>query len=266
MKAGDEGGQMDDPTGALQALGSSQQRLKTLVESLEAADLERATSDHGWSVADVLGHLGSQAEIFSLFLDAGLNGTEPPSNDVFGPIWAAWDAKTPQAKASDSLRVDASFLERVRSLDEEQLARFELRMFGMDVDATRLLGMRLGEHALHGWDVEVTFDEGATLAPDATELLVDGLGTLASRVGVPESRSRLINIVTSSPVRRFILDTGAVSLEPGEIAAPAARLELSAEALIRLVYGRLDDRHVGVPAPSATNVELDELRAMFPGV
>ena len=77
---------MTDPTKVLQALKSSQQRLVALVKSLDTADLERATSDDGWSVAEVLGHLGSQSEIFTLFVDAGLNGTEPPSNEAFGPI------------------------------------------------------------------------------------------------------------------------------------------------------------------------------------
>jgi len=257
---------MTDPMRVLRALNSSQQHLGALVKSLEAADLERATSEHGWSVAEVMGHLGSQAEIFTLFVDAGLNGSEPPSNEAFGPIWDAWNAKSPEAKASDALAADATFLKHVESLGADQLAHFELSIFGMDVDAAKLLGMRLGEHALHSWDVEVVFDEEAVLAADATELLVDGLGTLVSRVGKPEDEPQSISIITSSPERRFILDTGAVSLEPGEAAAGSPRLELSSEALIRLVYGRLDVRHLGVPAPKAGSIELDRLRAIFPGV
>jgi uncharacterized protein (TIGR03083 family) len=257
---------MTDPMQVLRALSSSQQRLGDLVNRLEPADLERATSDHGWTVAEVLGHLGSQSEIFTLFVDAGLNGKEPPSNEAFGPIWDAWNAKSPEAKASDALTADATFLERVGSLDTDHLTRFELNLFGMHVDATKLLGMRLGEHALHSWDVEVVFDDEAVLASDATELLVDGLGTLVSRVGKPEDEPRSISIVTSLPERRLVLDTGAVTLEPGEAADGSPRLELSSEALIRLVYGRLDDRHLGAPWPRATGVGLDSLRAIFPGV
>ena len=175
------------------------------------------------------------------------------------------ERQSPATKATDALAADASFLEHVGSLDADQLRRFELSLFGMHVDAARLLGMRLGEHALHSWDVEVLFDEKAVLAPDATELLVDGLDTLVARVGKPEAQPRSISIVTSSPERRFVLDTGAVSLEPGDGPDGAPRLELSAEALIRLVYGRLDDRHLGAPLPRATNLGLDELRAIFPG-
>jgi uncharacterized protein (TIGR03083 family) len=257
---------MSDAMKVLQALSSSQQRLGALVSGLEPADLERDTSDDGWTVAEVLAHLGSQSEIFTLFVDAGLSGTEPPSNEAFGPIWDAWNAKSPEGKASDALKADATFLEHVESLDADHLARFELSLFGMDVDAARLLGMRLGELTLHSWDIEVVFDEEAVLAPDATELLVDGLGTLVSRVGKPEDQPRSIGIITSLPERRYVLDTGAVSLEPGEAADGSPRLELSSEALIRLVYGRLDDHHLGVPAPEASNVDLDSLRAIFPGV
>jgi len=255
-----------DATRVLRALRASQQRLSDLVGGLGDADLERATSDHGWSVAEVLSHLGSQSEIFATFIDAGVQGTEPPSNESFVPIWEAWNAKSPRDKAADALSADAAFLATVEALDEDQLAHFELHLFGMDADAATLLSMRLGEHALHSWDVEVLFDEGAVLAPDATELIVDRLGVLAGRVGQPEDTPRHIEILSSAPTRRFVLDTGAVSLEPGNAPEGAARLEISSEALVRLVYGRLDERHLGVPAPLASGVDLDSLRAIFPGV
>jgi uncharacterized protein (TIGR03083 family) len=257
---------MADPTKELQALRSSQGRLHSLVIALDDTDLERSTSDHGWNVSEVLSHLGSQSEIFTLFVDAGLNGKVPPSNDSFAPIWDHWNAKSPRSKASDALAADATFLDHLGTLGKEELARFEVSIFGMELDAAQLLRMRLGEHALHSWDVEVVFDERAVLADDATVLILETLGTLASRAGKPDDTPQLIEVVTSSPDRRFILDTGVVSLEPGEIDGATARIELSAEALIRLVYGRLDDRHLGDPVPSTTNVELDRLRAVFPGL
>jgi uncharacterized protein (TIGR03083 family) len=250
----------------LRALRASQQRLNVLVTSLDDADLERRTSDDGWSVAEVLGHLGSQSEIFTLFIDAGLSGAEPPSNESFGPIWEVWNAKTSRAKATDALAADAALLGQMESLGEERMARFELKIFGMELDAAKLLAMRLSEHALHSWDIEVVFDNDAVLSPDAIEILIDGLGTLASRAGRPESEPQSVSIVTSSPPRHFILETGVVSLEPREGVPSTPRIELSAEALIRLVYGRLDDRHLGHPTPMATGIALSRLRAVFPGV
>jgi uncharacterized protein (TIGR03083 family) len=257
---------MTDPMDVLAALTSSQQRLSALVKTLSPADIERLTSDEGWSVAEVLGHLGSQSEIFTLFVDAGLNGTKPPSNETFEPIWEAWNSRSPQAKASDALAAGAAFLEHVRSLDKEQLDRFELDLFGMHLDAAQLLAMRLSEYTLHTWDVEVVFDDEAVLPSEATELLIDRLGTLVPRVGKPDGEPQSIGIVTSSPERRFVLDTSAVSLVPGDAADGSPQLQLTSEALIRLVYGRLDERHLGVPAPQASSVDLDKLRKVFPGV
>jgi uncharacterized protein (TIGR03083 family) len=254
---------MPDP---FEALRASQQRLATMVDDFGDSDLERPSYDEGWSIADVLSHLGSQAEIFSLFVDAGLEGTAPPSNEAFGPLWEEWNAKSSTAKAADSLAADAAFLDRLEGLGEDELAAFELSMFGMEIDATRLLGMRLAEHALHSWDVAVVFDDRALLAPDATELIVDTLDALVSRAGRPESEPLSVSVVASSPARHFVLDAAAVSLSPGEAVEGSPRLELSSEALVRLVYGRLDDRHVGTPVPKVTGIDLDRLRAIFPGV
>ncbi len=141
-----------DPIGLLGALRASQKRLAALVGDLGESELERPSYDDAWNVADVLSHLGSQAEIFGLFVDAGLEGREPPK-EAFGPIWGAWNAKAPAAQAADSLAADAAFLERFEAIDTERLARFELSFFGMEIDDAGMLGMGLGEHALHIWDV-----------------------------------------------------------------------------------------------------------------
>ena len=53
-----------------------------------------------------------------------------------------------------------------------------------------------------------------------------------------------------------------MSLTPGA-SSGSPDLELPAEALIRLVYGRLDPDHTPAVADPAL---LDELRGVFPGV
>ena len=65
---------MPDPQLVLGALRTSQQRLAGLIDRVGAGEFERPSYDQGWSVADVLSHLGSQAEIFTCFVDAGLQG------------------------------------------------------------------------------------------------------------------------------------------------------------------------------------------------
>src|SRR5260370_19234654 len=95
----------------ISALRHAQDRVRASVEPLGRAELEQRSYASEWSVAQVLSHLGSQAEIFGLFLEAGLTGQEPPGREEFVPIWDTWNAKDPQAQASDALRADQPTLD-----------------------------------------------------------------------------------------------------------------------------------------------------------
>ena len=170
------------PAPWISALRHSHDRLRAGVEPLGLADLEQRSYASEWSIAQVLSHLGSQAEIFGLFLDAGLTGQEPPGREEFMPIWDSWNAKDPQAQASDALRADQATLERFESLDADEQARLHLNMFGMELGATGLARMRVGEHAIHTWDVVVALDPAATVAPDAVDLLVDTPGVMSGPI------------------------------------------------------------------------------------
>ena len=171
------------PDAWIGALRHSHDRLQALVEPLDPGQLKQRSYASEWSIAQVLSHLGSQAEIFGLFLEAGLTRQDPPGREEFGPIWDTWNAKDPQAQASDALRADAATLERFESLDADQRARWRLKLFGRDSDLTGLARMRLGEHAVHSWDIAVALDPAAALEPDAVALLIDTVGPLATRAG-----------------------------------------------------------------------------------
>jgi uncharacterized protein (TIGR03083 family) len=253
------------PDAWIGALRHSHDHLQTLVEPLDPGQLEQRSYCSEWSIAQVLSHLGSQAEIFDLFLEAGLAGQDPPGREAFSPIWETWNAKDPQAQASDALRADANALERFESLDADQRARVRLKLFGMDADMTGLARMRVGEHAVHTWDVAVALDPVATLEPDAVALLIDTVGPLAARAGKPDGKQRRLRISTSGPERHFILETDTeVTLTPTDGDDGPADLRLPAEAFIRLVYGRLDP--ACTPPLEASGVDLDELRQLFPGI
>ena len=245
------------------ALRDSHDRLHALVQPLQADELKQESYDTDWTIAQVLSHLGSQAEIFGLFLDAGLSGHEPPGREDFIPIWDTWNTKTPQAQAADALAADTATLERFESLDAGQRAKLRLKAFGMDLDVAGLARMRVGEHAIHTWDVAVMLDPSATVAPDAIALLVDTIGPLAARTGQPDGQQRRLSVLTTDPERHYVLETsGAVSLTKAD-GEDAPQLQLPAEALVRLVYGRLDAAHT--PPVDADGVDLAELRALFPG-
>jgi hypothetical protein len=136
-------------------------------------------------------------------------------------------------------------------------------MFGrMPTDLAGVLGMRLSEHAVHTWDVAVVLDPAAKVAQDAVDLLVDRLPTLTGFLGKQATALVTVAVTTTGPERAFTLDTGGVTLAPaGPGDTPAASLALPAEALLRLVYGRLDAE----PGLQATGVTLPELRSVFPG-
>jgi len=256
----------------IQALRHSHEVLRSTAEPLGPDQLRQRSYAAEWSIAQVLSHLGSQAEIFGLFLDAGLSGGDPPGREEFMPIWDSWNARDPQTQAKDALRADSATLERFEGLTEQERASLRLPAFGTVLDVTGLARMRLGEHAVHTWDVAVALDPGATLAPDAVALLIDTLGQLVTRAGNPDGKQRDIHVSTSDPERSFRLLTDdrvtltlAEAAGAGEPDADADQLELSlpAEALIRLIYGRLDHAHMS-PVYTA-GVELDELRTLFPG-
>jgi uncharacterized protein (TIGR03083 family) len=248
------------------ALRHSHDSLRARVEPLAEDRLRQGSYCSEWSIAQVLSHLGSGAEIFGLFLDAGLSGAEPPGPDTFPPIWRAWNERSPQAQATDALAADDTLVKRLESLTPEERDKVRLQLFGMDLDVTGLVKLRLGEHAVHSWDVAVALDPAATVAADAVALLIDNLAPLIGRAGRPAPEPQAVHVTTTGPDREFLLGTGdPVSLQPESAGSDgdAPRLTLPAEALIRLVYGRLDPDHT--PATEAAGVDLDALRQVFPG-
>jgi uncharacterized protein (TIGR03083 family) len=256
----------NDPAPFIQALRHSHDSLRSLVEPLTDGQLAQRSYCSDWSIAQVLSHLGSQAEIFGLWLDAGLTGQDPPGQDAFPPIWDAWNARAPRAQAADSLQANETLIRRLESLDAGQQERLHLKMFGMDLDTAGLARMRLSEHAIHSWDVAAALDPAARVAPEAVDLIVDTLGPLAARSGRPDGTKLRLHVSASDPPRDFTLESGeTVTLAPSAAGEDTElpELQLPAEALVRLVYGRLDPDHT--PPVETRGVDLDELRLMFPG-
>jgi uncharacterized protein (TIGR03083 family) len=252
----------------ISTLRNSHDRLASLVAPLTPDQLRSRSYDTDWSIAQVLSHLGSGAEIALLMLPGALGNTEPVSREAFPAVWDVWNAKSPDEQAADSLISDARHVQALEQLSDEELARISLPFFGMNLDAVGTVRLRLGEHALHTWDVAVTFDPKATVSADAVSLLIDNVPQfLAPRLGkAPEVPFR-IRIQTSDPERDYLLVAAdAISMTdwPGDGAGADGAVRMPAEALLRLAYGRLDAGHT--PASVAGDAaDLDRLRAIFPG-
>jgi uncharacterized protein (TIGR03083 family) len=252
----------------LSALHRSHDRLAAAVSPLSDEQTTGASYCSDWTIAQVMSHLGSGAEIFEMFLDAGLKGEDPPGNDQISPVWDRWNAKRPEEQVRDGLRADVEFLTQVDGLSDAERSRWRLSLFGTEEDLVGVARHRLAEHALHTWDVVVALDPSATVAADAAALVVDGLDVTVGRAGKPLDDPQRVLVVTHDPERRFLLEVDAdgARLSPAETAenAEAAELVLPAEAFVRLVYGRLDAAHT--PPVDETGADLDALRRAFPGV
>jgi uncharacterized protein (TIGR03083 family) len=252
---------------ALAALRHSRDHLAAVVGSLTGDEVERP-SYHSWSIAQVLSHLGSGAEIFQLRLAAGFPGGASPGDDEIQSIWDRWNAMPSQQQVRDSLAADDELVAAFTDAAAKDDGSWRLDLFGSEQDLAGLVQMRLGEHALHTWDVAVALDPSVGLPDDAVALVVDRLAALVAWTGRPQPGLQ-VRVETTGAERVFLLteDGDRAALTTTERAVSGTdlpTLRVPAEAFVRLVYGRLDDDHTpeGV---QADGVDLDDLRKAFPG-
>src|ERR1700709_1135174 len=81
-----------DPDQLLTELKRSHYSLVIALSGLSDEQLTGPSYADDWSIAQVASHLGSGAEIFGLFLEAGLCHTPAPGAEEFQPIWSRWNA------------------------------------------------------------------------------------------------------------------------------------------------------------------------------
>jgi len=155
---------------------------------------------------------------------------------------------------------------RFEALTDDELARIHLSLFGMELDAVGLTRLRLAEHALHTWDIDVALDPAARVAPDSVALLIGALSAIATRAGKPQGKIFRLRVRTTEPDRDLLLQVAdEVSTAEWDGAAADGELRIPSEAFLRLVYGRLDPDHAPAVDMSAQNITLDDLRRIFPG-
>jgi len=247
----------------LDALEVSAQRLASMVNGLKLEQLDQQAYPSKWSVADVLSHIGSGAVIMRRGIDAAVSG-EPVEAGFNQSVWDEWNAKGSAARASEALIADRALLDRVASLTDAERESFHYSLGPFQLDLTTFLGLRLNEHVLHSWDVDVTFHPTATLPEDAVAIVIDSLEMVVGFAGKSDGLERVLTVHTTDPSRAFAVNVGPerLALTAAERSA-AVDLELPSEAFVRLVYGRLDPDH---SPPDIESPELEQLRALFPGL
>ena len=249
----------------LAAVDDSSRRLRDLVASMGTAGLGAPSYAAAWSVAQVLSHLGSAAEIGTVLLRRGVDGdASAPTPADTEPVWARWNAMAPKEQRAQWVDADATHREALRAAAELPV---RVPYFAGLLSVQEYAGYRLSEQSVHGWDVAVAVDPQSAIAPTEVSLMWQRLDLVATRFRAPDVLARLaprqIELRTTSPDGVHCVTLGAelhlLACEPAE---PSATVRGSAEAVLRLVYGRLRDVD---DVTTEGTVTLDDLRALFPG-
>jgi uncharacterized protein (TIGR03083 family) len=255
---------MTDVDHSIATLRASHERLRALVEPLSPEEIRQTSFCSDWSIAQVLSHLGSQAELLGGFLTAALAGEPEPDRESFPAVWDRWNARSPEEQRAEGLAANEQAVVDIESVDEPVRSELQISMFSgfLTVDVPGFARLRLMEHAIHSWDIAVTLDPDAVIDPAAVALIVDELPALVGRFAQPHDGLRL-RIDVSDPTSSWLLAPGEEGFEPYVDQPVDGTLAVSAEQLIRLVYGRLrpaDD--LTVDAPGITVADLEQV---FPG-
>ena len=246
----------------LHDLEESVGHLRIISATLDPASYTAHAYPSEWTIADTFSHLGSGAVIGQRRLEDSLahRDSDPHFNSW---VWDAWNAKSPTAQIEDCLTSDGELLSALQSTTEEQREDFHFMMGPFRFDFDGLVGLRLGEHVLHTWDIEVALNPEATLPHDAANTILDGIQFIVGRTAKPTGETKLVKVHTVEPVRSFTLalSDDSVELVEGPFDGEPD-VNIPAEVLVRLVYGRLDGDHT--PGDVSGDV-VDYLRLVFPG-
>lgn len=260
----------------LAALDASSNRLRELVTDLSAADLERPSFAAGWSIAHVLSHLGSAAEISAGIVRRGLAGDDtPPNIDDIRPVWTRWDALDPLAQREGWFASDEAHRSLLVAITDDEAAHLRVPYFAGPLTLLEYAGYRLSEHSLHGWDVAVALEPTASIPASELALLWSRLNLVAGRFHDKDVARRLapssvrIELTDEEP---HVLSLGAepddrVQLRRIDGTAPQiganATLTGPADAVLRLFYGRLRPVDEVDVTGSITRTDLVELLPGF---
>lgn len=254
---------------AIDALRQEHDALVSVASALTDDQLSGPSGASEWSVAQVLSHLGSGAEITLASLRAELGEGDAPGEDFNRSVWDRWDAMTPAEQRAAYLESDERLVEALEALTSEQHASLTLPIGFLPAPATvaTFAGLRLNEVALHSWDVRVASDGSARLFEASTSVLLEQLsGDLAVLVGFAGKADRVdqrVVLAVGDSGYGVLIDDGASLAQ--DVDGATATLTGAPEAALRLVFGRLGSAYTPADVTVTGNVTLDELREVFPG-
>jgi uncharacterized protein (TIGR03083 family) len=243
--------------------------LAALVPTLTDHQLTGPSGAAEWSIAQVLSHLGSGAEISQATYAAAIDGTPVPEQDFSQGVWDRWNAMTPQEQATGFLKHDAALIASLEGLTSQQRESVQVKLgfLPQPLPLASATGMRLNEAAQHAWDVRVALDPAATVDAAAAEVIVEhftgGLGFLLGFTGKTDQLAEpaVVNVDGS----RTAIDIGESLSLTAPSNEPTATLSADPEALVRLLGVRLTFLYTPPGVSVTGNLTLDDLRRVFPG-
>jgi uncharacterized protein (TIGR03083 family) len=254
---------------SIDALRATHDDLAAVVGGMSDQQLTTRSGASEWSVAQVLSHMGSGAEISLATLRAALVAAPRPGNDFNEDVWARWNAMGPGEQATGFLAGDEELVSALEALSvhERQSLHVDLGFLPSPMPLAGYAGMRLNEAVLHSWDVRVSVDPDATIGADTAALVAEHLATdLSFMLGFTGKAAELAHpAVVDIDGSGFAVIVGdGVSLSTS--ATPAtATFTGQLEAAIRLLAGRLTTQYTPEDVEVTGNVSLDDLRRVFPG-
>lgn len=253
----------------ISALRSTHDQLAAVVAGLDDAQLLLPSGASEWSVAQVLSHLGSGAEIGRATLRAATGEADPPGDGFNQSVWDRWNGMSPREQADGFLAADEALVTAFEALAPERRSTLEvpLGFLPAPLPIASYAGMRLNEAAQHSWDARVGLDDGAAIPDDTAALLVEhlagGLGFLLGFSTRPaELAAPAVVALDGLPHALTVDDTVALVPAGG---TPTAALTGSPDAVARLFSGRLTPRWTPDGVSVTGSVTLDDLRRVFPG-
>jgi len=247
------------------AIRHTHDHLAEVASGLTEEQLGRTGGASEWTVATTLSHLGSGQQInrYTVMRAVGEDDDYPANQDV----WDRWNALSPPDQAAAFVKESATTVEFFESLTEQQRmgAMVDLGFLPQPVPLATVLGMRINEVALHGWDVDVALDPAAHLSEEAAGIVLEHfassmafmLAFTGKPAGLPSTRLAIGS-------HMLVVGDDGIRVAEG-VTDPSATFDGPVEAAVRLLAGRLAPEHTPPGTTVTGNVTLDELRDAFPG-
>ncbi len=242
----------------IQLIAAETGRLKEYVDGTGQDQWGLDSPCEGWTVGDVIGHLGWAAEFFADAISQGRRGiTSPPQGlPEIGsvppaelPGLIAGKAREYKQDAGDDLP-DAftSSVDRLQGLfammEDDEWSK-ECWSFRMIQPASAYVTTRISEVVIHSWDIRFPSDSNAALAPESVAVVLERLPVWLDSLGLADFRT------SQNPARYRFKTTGAADFQRDVVTGdganrveeaqgePTATLTCDADVLALLVWGRL---------------------------